>query len=117
MAFLSLPRVSKLFGMKTVNPLLNAFGICRLLTEAKLLLLFSTLKNDRKIAADLSQVFVQMKISVIHSVADMDEIVPRISTFAILKTKFRLPIFLQTIPFTDALKNYRVPSGRLPKVA
>ena len=38
--------------------------------------------HDRKIAADLSQVFVQMKISVIHSADDMDEIVPRISTFA-----------------------------------
>lgn len=74
-------------------------------------------KNDRKIAADLSQVFVQMKISVIHSAADMDEIVPEFRLLPILKTKFRLPIFLQTIPFTDALKNYRVPSGRLPKVA
>ena len=31
-------------------------------------------KNDRKIAADLSQVFVQMKISVIHSADDMDAV-------------------------------------------
>ncbi len=38
-------------------------------------------KHDKKTAADLSDVFVQMKISVIHSNEDMDEIVPRISTF------------------------------------
>lgn len=49
MAFLSLPRVSKSFGTKTVNLLLNAFGICRLLTEAKLLLLFSTLRMTVKL--------------------------------------------------------------------
>lgn len=40
-------------------------------------------RNDRKIPVDLSQVFVQMKISVIHSEADMDEIVPRISREAV----------------------------------
>lgn len=56
-------------------------------------------KNDRKIAADLSQVFVQMKISVIHSAADMDEIVPRISTFANTQNKIQVADFSANDPF------------------
>ena len=39
--------------------------------------------NDKKLGVDLSKVFVQMKLSVIGSVEDMDVIVPRISTWAI----------------------------------
>lgn len=56
-------------------------------------------KNDRKIAADLSQVFVQMKISVIHSADDMDEIVPRISTFANTQNKIQVADFSANDPF------------------
>ena len=56
-------------------------------------------KNDRKIAADLCQVFVQMKISVIHSADDMDEIVPRISTFANTQNKIQVADFSANDPF------------------
>lgn len=56
-------------------------------------------KNDRKIATDLSQVFVQMKISVIHSADDMDEIVPRISTFANTQNKIQVADFSANDPF------------------
>lgn len=56
-------------------------------------------KNDRKIAADLSQVYVQMKISVIHSENDMDEIVPRISTFANTQNKIQIADFSANDPF------------------
>lgn len=56
-------------------------------------------KNDRKIATDLSQVFVQMKISVIHSADDMDEIVPRISTFANTQNKIQVVDFSANDPF------------------
>lgn len=56
-------------------------------------------KNDRKIAADLSQVYVQMKISVIHSAEDMDEIVPKISTFANTQNKIQIADFSANDPF------------------
>lgn len=56
-------------------------------------------RNDRKIAADLSQVFVQMKISVIHSEADMDKIVSRISTFANTQNKIQIADFSANDPF------------------
>ncbi len=56
-------------------------------------------KNDKKIAADLSQVYVQMKISVIHSAEDMDEIVPRISTFANTQNKIQVADFSANDPF------------------
>lgn len=56
-------------------------------------------KNDRKIAADLSQVYVQMKISVIHSEEDIDEIVPRISTFANTQNKIQVADFSANDPF------------------
>lgn len=56
-------------------------------------------KNDRKIATDLSQVYVQMKISVIHSEEDMDEIVPRISTFANTQNKIQVADFSANDPF------------------
>ena len=56
-------------------------------------------RNDRKIAADLSQVFVQMKISVIHSEADMDKIVSRISTFANTQNNIQIADFSANDPF------------------
>lgn len=56
-------------------------------------------RTDRKIAADLSQVFVQMKISVIHSEADMDKIVSRISTFANTQNKIQIADFSANDPF------------------
>ncbi len=56
-------------------------------------------KNDKKTSADLSQVFVQMKISVIHSAEDMDEIVPRISTFANTQNKIQVADFSANDPF------------------
>jgi len=56
-------------------------------------------KHDKKTAADLSDVFVQMKISVIHSNEDMDEIVPRISTFANTQNKIQVADFSANDPF------------------
>lgn len=56
-------------------------------------------KIDKKYTADLSQVFVQMKISVIHSADDMDEIVPRISTFANTQNKIQIADFSANDPF------------------
>ncbi len=61
-------------------------------------------KNDKKVAADLSQVFVQMKISVIHSQEDMDEIVPRISTFANTQNKIQIADFSANDPFHRRLE-------------
>lgn len=49
--------------------------------------------KDRKINADLSKVFVQMKLSVITSPEDMDEIVPRISAFANTQNKVQVADF------------------------
>lgn len=56
-------------------------------------------KNDKKIAADLSKVYVQMKLSVIESAEDMDEIVPRISTFANTQNKIQVADFSANDPF------------------
>lgn len=56
-------------------------------------------KNDKKTQADLSKVFVQMKVSVIHSNEDMDEIVPRISTFANTQNKIQIADFSANDPF------------------
>ena len=56
-------------------------------------------RNDKKIAADLSKVFVQMKLSVIQSVEAMDEIVPRISTFANTQNKIQVADFSANDPF------------------
>lgn len=55
--------------------------------------------RDKKISADLSQVFVQMKISVIKSPDDMDEIVPRISAFANTQNKIQVADFSANDPF------------------
>ena len=56
-------------------------------------------KYDKKIEADLSKVFVQMKISVISSADDMDEIVPRISTYANTQNKIQVADFSANDPF------------------
>lgn len=56
-------------------------------------------QQDKKVAADLSQVFVQMKISVINSSAEMDEIVPRISAFANTQNKIQVADFSANDPF------------------
>lgn len=56
-------------------------------------------RNDKKIAADLSRVYVQMKLSVIQSSEDMDEIVPRISTFANTQNKIQVADFSANDPF------------------
>ena len=55
--------------------------------------------HDKKIAADLSRVFVQMKISVITSPEDMDEIVPRISAFANTQNKVQVADFSANDPY------------------
>lgn len=56
-------------------------------------------RNDKKIAADLSKVYVQMKLSVIQSAEAMDEIVPRISTFANTQNKIQVADFSANDPF------------------
>ena len=55
--------------------------------------------KDRKINADLSKVFVQMKLSVITSPEDMDEIVPRISAFANTQNKVQVADFSANDPY------------------
>lgn len=56
-------------------------------------------RQDKKIPADLSKVFIQMKISVIKSPDDMDEIVPRISAFANTQNKIQVADFSANDPF------------------
>lgn len=56
-------------------------------------------KKDKKIDVDLSKVFVQMKISVIASPDDMDEIVPRISAFANTQNKVQIADFSANDPY------------------
>jgi len=55
--------------------------------------------NDKKINSDLSKVFVQMKISVITSPDDMDEIVPRISAYANTQNKIQIADFSANDPY------------------
>ena len=55
--------------------------------------------KDKKVNADLSKVFVQMKISVITSSDDMDSIVPRISAFANTQNKVQIADFSANDPF------------------
>lgn len=49
--------------------------------------------QDKKMPADLTKVYVQMKLSVISSPENMDEIVPRISAFANTQNKIQLADF------------------------
>ncbi|MGN0386923.1 MAG: AIPR family protein [Lachnospiraceae bacterium] len=55
--------------------------------------------KDKKLPADLSKVFVQMKVSVITAPDDMDEIVPRISAFANTQNKVQVADFSANDPF------------------
>ena len=55
--------------------------------------------NDKKNRVDLSEVYIQMKLSVIQSAEMMDEIVPRISTFANTQNKVQLADFSANDPF------------------
>jgi len=56
-------------------------------------------KNDKKLDVDLSRVFVQMKLTVIGSNEDMDEIVPKISAFANTQNKIQMADFSANDPF------------------
>lgn len=55
--------------------------------------------KDKKIDADLSRVYVQMKVSVIKSADDMDDIVPKISSFANTQNKIQMADFSANDPF------------------
>lgn len=55
--------------------------------------------NDKKIKADLSHVHVQMKLSVINTSSEMDEIVPKISAFANTQNKVQIADFSANDPF------------------
>ena len=55
--------------------------------------------QDKKIVADLSKVFVQMKLSVITDPEDMDKIVPRISAFANTQNKVQVADFSANDPY------------------
>jgi hypothetical protein len=55
--------------------------------------------KDKKINADLSNVYVQMKLSVIDDSADMDEIVPKISAYANTQNKVQVADFSANDPF------------------
>lgn len=55
--------------------------------------------KDKKIDVDLQKVFVQMKLSVISSSSDMDEIVPRISAFANTQNKIQMADFSANDPY------------------
>lgn len=56
-------------------------------------------RKDKKINADLSRVFVQMKLSVISSSESMDEIVPKISAYANTQNKIQMADFSANDPF------------------
>lgn len=56
-------------------------------------------KKDKKIDVDLSRVYVQMKLSVIDSSEDMDEIVPKISAYANTQNKIQTADFSANDPY------------------
>ena len=56
-------------------------------------------KKDKKIDVDLSRVYVQMKLSVIDSSEDMDEIVPKISAYANTQNKIQMADFSANDPY------------------
>lgn len=56
-------------------------------------------KKDKKTDADLSRVYVQMKLSVINSAQNMDEIVPKISAFANTQNRIQMADFSANDPF------------------
>ena len=55
--------------------------------------------HDKKSPVELEKVFVQMKVSVIRSPDNMDEIVPRISAFANTQNKIQVADFSANDPF------------------
>ncbi len=55
-------------------------------------------QNDKK-SADISKVYVQMKLSVIHSNESMDEIIPKISTYSNTQNKIQVADFSANDPF------------------
>lgn len=56
-------------------------------------------KRDKSVEVDLSEVFIQMKLSVIKNSEDMDEIVPRISSSANTQNKVQVADFSANDPF------------------
>lgn len=61
-------------------------------------------KNDKKTDADLSKVYVQMKLSVISPSEKIDEIVPKISAFANTQNKIQMADFSANDPFHRKLE-------------
>ena len=56
-------------------------------------------KKDKKNVADLSKVYVQMKLSVINPTEDIDEIVSKVSAFANTQNKIQIADFSANDPF------------------
>lgn len=56
-------------------------------------------KTNKKINADLSNVYIQMKLSVIDNADAMDEIVPKISAYANTQNKIQMADFSANDPF------------------
>ena len=63
-----------------------------------------TATKDKKKPVDLSQVFVQMKISVVSDSADMDAIVPEISKYANTQNKVQTADFSANDPYHRTLE-------------
>ena len=63
-------------------------------------------KKDKKIDADLSKVFIQMKLSVITSPEEMDEIVPRISAYANTQNKIQMADFSANDPYHRKIEDF-----------
>lgn len=56
-------------------------------------------RKDKRLNADLSKVYVQMKLSVIRSSEQADEIIPKISAFANTQNKIQIADFSANDPF------------------
>jgi hypothetical protein len=56
-------------------------------------------KKEKKAEIDITRVFIQMKLSVIKSPEDMDEIVPKISAYANTQNKIQMADFSANDPF------------------
>ncbi len=66
--------------------------------------LFTT-RNDRTFDADFDQVFVQMKLVVVSSGADMDELVPNISLYSNSQNKTQAADFASNDPYHRGMEN------------
>lgn len=62
--------------------------------------------KDKKTNADLSKVFVQMKLSVIKSSDDIDEIIPKISAFANTQNKVQIADFSANDPYHRRIEEF-----------